>query len=93
MRFRRSDAGPILDDLEAWLRTQLSKISGKTPLAAAIRYALTRLPRVRPYLEDGRLALDNNTAERAMRGVAISRKTGYLPGRKAVERPPPLPSP
>ena len=67
-------------DLEAWLRVQLSRISGKTPLAAAIRYALTRIPRLRPYLDDGRLELDNNTAERGMRGVAVSRKNWLFAG-------------
>ncbi|MFT4620303.1 MAG: hypothetical protein ACI90Y_001630 [Polaromonas sp.] len=52
-------------------------MSGKTPLAKAIRYALARLPKARPYLDHGVLELDNNTAERAMRSVAIGRKN-YL---------------
>lgn len=80
VRLRQADAAPILDDLEAWLRAQLGRISGKTPLAGAIPYALTRIPRLRPYLDDGRLELDNTTAERAMRGVAISRKTWVFAG-------------
>ncbi|MEM9223956.1 MAG: transposase domain-containing protein, partial [Pseudomonadota bacterium] len=46
----------------------------------AIRYALTRIPRVRPYLDDGRLELDNNTAERGMRGVDVSRKNWLFAG-------------
>ena len=53
--------------MEHWLQTQLPRLSAKTPLAAAIRYALTRLQRLRPYLEHGFLELDNNAAERAMR--------------------------
>ncbi|MCI5040734.1 MAG: transposase, partial [Donghicola eburneus] len=44
----------------AWLKAQLPKISGKSPLAAAIRYALSRLPRLRPYLQHGILEIDNN---------------------------------
>ena len=56
---------------------QLTTISGKSPLAAAIRYALTRMERLRPYLDHGILELDNNTAERAMRPVALGRKN-YL---------------
>jgi hypothetical protein len=56
------------------MHTQLPKISGKSPLAAAIRYALTRMTRMRPYLDHGILELDNNTAERAMCSVAIGRK-------------------
>jgi len=49
---------------------QLSTISGKSPLAAAIRYALTRMERLRPYLDHGILELDNNAAERGMRAIA-----------------------
>ena len=59
---RGAKAGPRLDDLERWLQTQLPRVSAKTPLAAAIRYALTRLKRLRPYLEHGFLEIDNNPA-------------------------------
>jgi transposase len=79
-RLRQDEAAPILDDLEAWLGTQLTRISGKTPLAGAIRYALGRLRKVRPYLDDGRLELDNNGAERSMRGVAVGRKNWLFAG-------------
>ncbi len=65
---------PVLEDLEVWLAQQLTQISGKTPLAGAIRYAITRLKPRRPYLDHGSLELDNNTAERAMRGIAVGRK-------------------
>jgi len=74
---RKAKSKPIFDGLEAWLHTQLPSISEKSPLAGAIRYALTRIARLRPYLEHGILELDNNTAERAMRSVAIGRKN-YL---------------
>ncbi len=77
---RQSQAKPIFDDLENWLHAQLPKISGKSPLAGAIRYALSRLPKARPYLENGHLELDNNTAERAMKPVAIGRKNWMLAG-------------
>ena len=50
---------------------QLTRISGKSSLAAAIRYALTRMERMRPYLDHGILELDNNTAERGMRAIAL----------------------
>ena len=76
-QIRQDKAKPILDDLEAWLHAQLPKISGKTPLAGAIRYALTRIKRLRPYLDHGILELDNNTAERSMRPIALGRKN-YL---------------
>ena len=74
---RQVEAKPAFDGLEAWLNTQLPSISGKSPLASAIRYALTRMARMRPYLDHGILELDNNTAERAMRPVALGRKN-YL---------------
>ena len=90
---RQSRAKPIFDDLEEWLHAQLPKISGKSPLAKAIRYALNRLPKTRPYLDNGFLELDNNTAERAMKPVAIGRKTGCLPDHSAVEIPWPSPLP
>lgn len=70
----------MFDDLEVWLPAQLRKISGKTPLAAAIRYALTRLKRLRSYLDHGILELDNNTAERAMHGIAVGRKNWLFAG-------------
>lgn len=50
---RQEYAKPIFDDLEVWLRTQLNKMSVKTPLAKAIRYALNRLPKARFYLDHG----------------------------------------
>lgn len=74
---RQEKSRPLFDDLEHWLGGQLRTISGKTPLAGAIRYALTRMKKLRVYLEDGRLELDNNAAERAMRPVTLGRKN-YL---------------
>ena len=80
VRLRQLKAKPVLDDLEQWLGRQLARISGKTPLAEAIRYALTRIKRLRPYLDHGFLELDNNTAERSMRGIAIGRKNWLFAG-------------
>lgn len=74
---RQERAKPILDDLEIWLAAQLTRIPGKSELAKAIRYALTRLKKLRPYLDHGFLEIDNNSAERAMKPVAIGRKN-YL---------------
>jgi transposase len=77
---RQARAKPIFDRLEQWLHAQLPKISGKSPLAQAIRYALGRMPKARPYLSNGRLSLDNNAAERAMKPVAIGRKNYLFAG-------------
>jgi len=88
VQIRQEKAKPVFEDLQAWLGAQLSKISAKTPLAGAIRYALTRMKRLRPYLENGFLELDNNTAERSMRPIALGRKNylfmGSLGGGKSA---------
>ena len=80
---RQKHAKPIFDDLESWLMEQLAKISKKTPLAKAIKYALARLPKARPYLEYGFLELDNNTAEGAIRPVTLGRKNYLFMGSEA----------
>ena len=63
---RQENAKPIFDDLEEWLRDQLPKISGKSPLAKAIRYALGRMPKTRPYLDNGFLELDTDVVEQPL---------------------------
>ena len=80
---RQEHAKPIFDDLEVWLKEQLGMISSKTPLAKAIKYALARMPKARPYLDNGFLELDNNTAERAVRPVAVGRKNYLFIGSEA----------
>ncbi len=71
---RQKHAGPLFEDLQTWLPLQLDKISAKSTLAGAMRYAITRLKRLEVYLTDGRLSLDNNPAERCMRPIALGRK-------------------
>lgn len=80
---RRTHAAPVFDDLEVWLAMQLTTISGKSPLATAIRYALNRMERLRPYLDNGILELDNNAAERGMRAIALGRKNYLFVGSEA----------
>ena len=63
-KLRKAHAAPVFDDLEAWLAMQLTTISGKSPLASAIRYALTRMERLRPYLDHGIPELDNRAIVR-----------------------------
>ena len=74
---RQRDAKPVFDELETWLDAQLNRISGKSELAKAIRYALGRMKKMRGYLNNGHLELDNNSAERSIRPVAVGRKN-YL---------------
>jgi hypothetical protein len=80
VRLRQAQAKPILDDLESWLQAQLPRISGKSELANAIRYALARMRKLRPYLAHGCLEADNNAAERAMKPIALGRKNFLLVG-------------
>ncbi|WP_120631585.1 IS66 family transposase [Ruegeria sp. EL01] len=77
---RQHKAKPVFDELEQWLHDQLPRISGKSPLAKAIRYALGRLPKARGFLDSGCLELDNNSAERAVKPVAIGRKNWMFAG-------------
>lgn len=74
---RQARAGPLLDALKAWFHEILSKLSAKSELAGAIRYATSRWPALIRYRDDGTLEIDNNAAERALRAVALGRKN-YL---------------
>ena len=74
---RREHAQPLLDQLHAFLDTSLSRISGKSTLAQAIRYALSRWAALSRYTTEGRLEKSNNAAERAIRPLVLGRKT-YL---------------
>ena len=79
---RQRDAKPVVVDLELWLDAQLNRISAKSDLAKAIRYALGRMKKMRGYLENGFLELDNNSAERSIRCVALGRKNFLFVGSK-----------
>jgi len=74
LAIRQARAGPLLEALHRWFQDTVTKLSRKSPLAIAIRYALTRWTALTRYLHDGRLELDNNAAERALRAVALGRK-------------------
>jgi len=77
---RQSHAGPPLDDLKRWFEASLPRISGKSELAVAIRYALTRWTQLTRYRDDGHLEIDNNAAERAIRAIALGRKNWLFAG-------------
>lgn len=64
----------MLDTFQAWAITQRRRLSGSTPLGKAIQYLLSRWDALTRYTEDGRLSIDNNLAERLLRGIAVSRK-------------------
>jgi transposase len=80
---RRSRAGPRLDAFKVWLDATLTRVSGKSELAGAIRYATSRWPQLTRYGDDGRLAIDNNAAERSIRAIALGRKNWLFAGSDA----------
>lgn len=77
---RHSQSNVILEDFYAWLTTTLSQVSRKSEMAKAIRYALSRWTALTRYRNDGHLEMDNNAAERALRGVALGRKNYLFAG-------------
>lgn len=79
-RVRQDKARPLLDNLAVFFDDTLAKISGKSDLAAAIRYARSRWVALSRYLDDGRLDMTNNAAERAIRPLALGRKNWMFAG-------------
>jgi transposase len=71
---------PSVAALEAYLRQQRAKLSGRSETARAIDYSLKRWPALTHFLDDGRLCLSNNAAERALRGIAIGRHNWTFAG-------------
>jgi transposase len=77
---RQTHSRPLVEAMRTWLTEQLGRISGRSTLAQAIRYALNHWDGLVLYLDDGRLELDTNTVERAMRPVALGRKNALFAG-------------
>jgi transposase len=77
---RQQRSRPTVEALHAWLNELLGRISGGSALAKAIRYALNLWDGLILFLDDGRLELDNNTVERAMRPIALGRKNALFAG-------------
>jgi transposase len=79
-QIRATRAGPLLDSLQVWFKESLAKLSKKSEVTAAIHYALGRWTQLLRYIHDGRLEIDNNAAERALRAVALGRKNYLFAG-------------
>lgn len=77
---RQARAGPLLADLRNYLIDAVRLLSKKSELAGAIRYALSRWTQLTRYRDDGRIEIDNNIAERALRAVALGRKNYLFAG-------------
>jgi transposase len=70
---RNERSRPLVNALETWLREQRRKLSARNKIAEAIQYSLNRWTELTRFLDDGRLCMSNNAAERALRGIAIGR--------------------
>src|SRR6266496_1808472 len=79
-RIRTEQSRPLIESLHEWFEVSLSKLSRKSDTTAAIRYALGLWPALTHYCDDGRLEVDNNAAERALRVVALGRKNYLFAG-------------
>ena len=73
-------ARPLVTSLKLWLEAELHRVAPRSPLADAIRYALVRWDDLSRYLDDGRVELDTNTVERAIRPIALGRKNHLFAG-------------
>jgi transposase len=80
---RETRTRPLLDLLKQWLEETLGKLSRKSDTAMAVRYALSRWDALVRYVDDGRIEIDNNAAERALRTVALGRKIYLFAGSDA----------
>jgi transposase len=80
---RQARAAPLFGELRSWLENSLGRISGKSSLAGAIRYTLSRWQALTLVLRDGRTCLDNNAAERSMRPICLGRKNWLFAGSNA----------
>jgi transposase len=77
---RQRESKPIVADLERWMRTERARLSRHAETARAIDYMLTRWPAFTRFLDDSRICLTNNAAERALRGIALGRRAWLFAG-------------
>lgn len=77
---RQDRSRPLVADFDAWMRAERAKLSRHNEVAKAIDYMLKRWPAFVRFLDDGRICLTNNAAERALRGIAVGRKNWLFAG-------------
>ena len=80
LRARRKESAALVAGLEDWMRAERAKLSRHAAVAKAIDYMLTRWGAFTRFLHDGRICLTNNAAERALRGLALGRKSWLFAG-------------
>ena len=77
---RQEQSKPLVVALKVWLEHQLARVSGKAPIADAIRYALHHWEGLTRFLDDGRIELDTNIVERGIRPIVLNRKNALFAG-------------
>jgi hypothetical protein len=77
---RQRESRPIVAALEQWRRAERARLSRHAEVAKAIDYMLTRWPAFTRFLDNGRICLSNNAAERALRGIALGRRAWLFAG-------------
>jgi hypothetical protein len=77
---RRAQVAPLVNDLKGWMLAERAKLSRHSDVAKAMNYMLTRWEAFTRFLEDGRICLTNNAAERALRAIALGRKAWLFAG-------------
>ena len=80
LAIRQTQVAPLVNELETWMRDARTKISRRSEVAKAMDYMLKRWETFSRFLDDGRICLTNNAAERALRGVALGRKAWLFCG-------------
>ena len=80
MRIRKEQSAGLLSELESWLRDERGRLSRLASVAQPIDYMLKRWDRFARFIDDGRICLTNNAAERALRGFALGRKSWLFAG-------------
>jgi len=77
---RRTEIAPLVEDLIGWMTRERAKLSRHNAVAIAMDYMLKRIVAFTRFLDDGRICLSNNAAERALRGIALGRKAWLFAG-------------
>jgi len=77
---RLARSRPVVEALHAWLQANQGRVSAASDLAKAIRYALRHWPGLTVFLDDGRVEMDTNVVERAIRPIALNRKNALFAG-------------
>lgn len=77
---RQARSRPLVEGLRSWLDEQLTRVSGRSPIAEAMRYGTSHWHGLCRFLDDGRIEIDTNVVERSIRPIALNRKNALFAG-------------